>query len=287
MTPIPCFSNSCSNDLTFDPVTGLSVEARLAATGSIECDTEASPNGGLFVQVAGLVEDATSPVTLAQANAMCQSLGRTTTGDLFAYPEGAFGLSQSEIGLINGGNGGGNPVHVDTEGGSGGAGTSGPANAFKTFPAGSLPQFSATKQITNPFGCPCYVQYVVQEAKVMAIRPSDLAGPESYYFKGFAGLAVTGANQAMNSGAFKRFDRYGSWSGGAGAEDDLQDAFSLSTFFRLAAGQTATITHTMQVSHSYHVNMDTPDPTDSKGLVMLHPVALLWRQDQHPAVVDG
>lgn len=280
MTPIPCFQGTCSTDMAFDPVAGLQVSARLADTGSLGCVDRPDPDttDGLYVEIAGLIDDATSAVVAAPCG---QSLSRLTNGQMFAYPEGAFGLTQNEIGLLDGGNGPGNPVHVDTEGGSGGAGTSGPAGAFKTYPAIQLPQYSAVKQIANPFDCVCYVQYVVQEAKFMAVRPSDLAGPESFYVKGHAELIVTGANQAMNSGAVKRFDRYGSWSGGGGAEDDMQDAFSLSTFFRLNAGQVATITHQMTVSQSYHVNMDTPDPTDTKGLVMLHPVALLWRQDGH------
>jgi len=283
---IPCFQSTCSIELDADPVTGqLIANLRYAddGTGSLDCE---DPGDGMYVKVHGLPFNTTSARTDAYVDGICQSLTRTTTGNLFAYPEGAYGLTQGEIGDINGGNGAGNPVHVDTEGGSGGAGTSGPAGAFKTYPGGDLPQYSGTKTVSNPFGCRAYCMYIVQEAKVMATRPTDLAGTEAFYIKGSAALVVTGANQAMNSGAIKRFDQYGSWSGGGGAEDDMQNAFSLSTLFRLDAGQTATITHNMTVSHSYHVNMDTPDPADSKGLVMLHPVALLWREDHHPIVVD-
>jgi len=96
VSPVPCFGDSCSTQLSFDPVTGLSVDVNLDPAGCLTCNPGAglavnihpegalecrSDGGGDGMAVRFYGADDVDPSTV---NACDTLLGRTNTNLLFA-----------------------------------------------------------------------------------------------------------------------------------------------------------------------------------------------------------
>lgn len=258
MTAIPCFMGTCSIDLDTDPVTGqLIANARTADTGSLDCVDRADPDetDGLFVQVSGLTQDATSGV-----NAPCgQSLGRAVNGDLFAYPEGAYVLEDLVGRSVTTGlptdNGGTEPddPHLDDV-----------IECHDVF-------------VANPWDCPAWAIFSYAEMKVTGRRHEDVTA-ETFWATMFGRITVNGGiiGTPATNAALNRKDIHGVWDG-AGNAPEHSHAWNMFAVFHLSASGIARVRSTINVTSRRRFTLDG----GNAGIFFLHPWAAIWREDLH------
>lgn len=297
MSPIPCFVSTCSVDLTYNAVTGLQADARLADTGSLGCidrPDEEDLTDGVFVQVADLVGDATHGIAPAlitdepcEGGYCGQSLRRATDGTLFAAPEGAmaFGVG-GDIGAMASINSSGTAAgNIMVVGGTDNDDPSSPgANRWRE------------DTITNPFDCEAWCLFTMNEVHIIGQRPGS-ATAESFYVQANAQIAaITGdvlsASNQVGAGACdevadsevfgawnNRMDHFGSWSGsGGGVENEMQKASNVHALFRVAGGGTVTVRTQVTVINTLRFNMEDA----GLGVGLQHPGAVFMRRDTHP-----
>lgn len=253
MTSIPCFLGTCSIDLDADPVTGqLIANARTADTGSLDCVDRLDPDetDGLFVQVSGLTQDATSGV-----NAPCgQSLGRAVNGDLFAYPEGALAYDYLGVSLQA-------EAALDDE-------------TDPDDPRTDDVTLQHPVVVNNPWDCAAWCLYTLHEMKVVGNRVDGITA-ENFWLTAVGNLSVAGGiTDVLTNGANNRIDIHGMWDGAGNAPEHAK-AIDMHAIFRLSAGGVATITNEIVIAGRRRFNMFG----GNSGVFFLHPTAVFWRED--------
>jgi len=280
MSPVPCFGDSCSTTLSFDPVTGLSVDVNLTPLGSIVCD----PVTGLYVDVHGIGGGVGFDGT-GGAGAPCgQSLARAANGDLFAYPEGAI-ASRPESSVDQRGDG----TVLDDPAGQlrGIPGTSGDAD-------NSLSRsVHRTDRFVNPFNCEAWCSFTMEEMKIVGRRPAT-ASAQNFYVIAESKISdlfgvgfVIGSDlfgDAGGGGAATREDFYGMWPDAldvaGGAPVEMQRASNIHSIFKVAANSEVFVRSEITIVRTRRFNM-TNSPTNG-GVQLAHPAAIFWRVDSHP-----
>lgn len=279
MMPIPCFDGTCSIDMVFDPVLGLQPTARLADTGSLDCIDRPDPDltDGLFVKVSDLVGDATSGASDAlvanqpRFGGFCgQSLMRSTSGNLFAAPEGAYAINVDD------------DEWVDSAQSAGAIGTTMPIAGSGTF-ADSGP-LNVTRvrddQFMNPFHCEAWCLFTMHEVKIIGSRVGG--SDEAFAVIGRSFIdTITGDVLGVDKlGGNHRFDYFGAWSGADPDLNTLQNASDIHALFRVEEDGIVTVRTSMLVNRTR--NFDMTGGGQDGGVVLLQPAATFWRRDTHP-----
>jgi hypothetical protein len=241
--------------MEFDPVFGLQVSARLADTGSLGCVDRADPDttDGLFVQVSGLTDDATSGVI--PGNVPCgQSIGRDTLGNLFAFPEGAVAVKVPDLSLGCETVGVGTQLEYDTN------------TIFDAINSWDV-------EAQNPFNCPAWCFYTVSEMRIVGERRGAVAD-QPFYVTGFGTLSVNGN---LLSGAVNRQDVHGVWTGTVETNQHFH-GWDMHALFPLAAGQCKLVSNRITIQAAHHFDMFNGDG----GVCATHAAMIFVRQDSLP-----
>jgi hypothetical protein len=266
--------------MEFDPVFGLTPSARLADTGSLACIDRPNPDttDGLYVQIAGVVGDATNGIADAlltqqpRNGGYCgQSLRRTTTGVLFAAPEGGEGIDPNS------------GFWVTSTQSVGAAGDTMPIPGSGTFgDSGSLAGVERVRddQFINPFDCEAWCLFTVHEAKIIGSRVGGTDEAFAVIGRTFIDSISGDVLGSDLLGGNHRFDYFGSWVGADPDFESLQHASDIHALFRIEEGGTVTVRTRMLINRTR--NFDMTGGGEDGGVAILQPAAMFWRRDSHP-----